>query len=122
MPTAQQTIHELEDKLKAATLQNDVVVTDELLADDWLNINANGSITRKEQSLALMPDFQFLSIENSDVEIRVYPNLAIVTGRSTRQLQGADDTVFTSHVLFTRVYAQINGRWQVVTSQATPIL
>jgi hypothetical protein len=55
-------ILQLEDKLQAATLQNDVETTDELLADNWLNINANGTITYKARSLEIMSKFKFISI------------------------------------------------------------
>jgi hypothetical protein len=117
----EQVIRQLEGKLQEATLQNDVEATRDLLADNWLNINANGTITTKIQTLEIMPKFQFISITNEDVEIRVYPGVAVVTGRSTRQLEGFDNKLITSKVFFTRVYAQPTGRWQVVTSQATPI-
>ena len=118
----EQVILQLERKLREATLQNDVETTDHLLADNWLNINANGTVTNKIQSLEIMPKFQFISITNEDVTVRIYPGVAIVTGRSMRQLEGIDSKVITSKVLFTRVYAQPAGRWQVVTSQATPIM
>lgn len=117
----EQLILQLESKLQEATLKNDVETTDQLLADNWLNINANGTITTKAQSLEIMPKFQFISITNEDVELRIYPGVAIVTGQSTRQLEGPDNKAITSQVLFTRVYAQPAGRWQVVTSQATSI-
>jgi hypothetical protein len=114
-------ILQLEDKLQAATLQNDVETTDKLLADNWLNINANGTITHKVRSLEIMTKFKFISITNEDIIVRVYPGAVVVTGRSTRQLEGPDNKLITNQVLFTRVYAQPAGRWQVVTSQATLI-
>jgi hypothetical protein len=114
-------ILQLEDKLQAATLQNDIETTDALLADNWLNINANGTITHKARSLEIMSKFKFISITNEDVIVRVYPGVAVVTGRSTRQLEGPDDKIISNQVLFTRVYAQPTGQWQVVTSQATLI-
>jgi hypothetical protein len=46
-------ILQLEARLQAATLQNDIETADELLADNWLNINANGTITFKARSLRL---------------------------------------------------------------------
>ncbi len=116
-----QTIRQLEDELQEATIQNDVERTDDLLAEDWLNINATGTITTKAESLAIMPKFEFLSITNDDVQIRVYPGIAIVTGHSIRQLKISDDQAKTSAVLFTRVWVQLDGRWQVITSQATPV-
>jgi len=117
----EQMILQIEEKLQAATLQNDVETTAELLADDWLNINANGAITDKARTLEIMTKFKFISITNEDVMVRVYPGAVVVTGRSMRQLEGPGSKVITNHVLFTRVYARPKGDWQVITSQATPI-
>lgn len=58
---------------------------------------------------------------NEEVQVRIDPGVAVVTGKSTRQLAGSDKQVITRQVRFTRVYAQPNGRWQVVTAHATPI-
>ncbi len=115
-------ILELEERLRQATLRNDPDATDALLAGDWLNTNANGSMSTKAQLLALIDSFNFVSIVNEDAQVRVYPGLAIVTGRSTRQLRNNENAVTTNQVRFTRVYAELDGRWQVVASQATPIL
>ena len=112
----------LEERLRQATLRNDPDETDALLAGDWLNTNANGSMSTKAQLLALIDSFNFVSIINEDVQVRVFPGLAIVTGRSTRQLRNNENMVTTNRVRFTRVYAELDGRWQVVASQATPIL
>ena len=111
----------LEERLRQATLRNDPNETDALLAGDWLNTNANGSMSTKAQLLALIDSFNFVSIINEDVQVRVFSGLAIVTGRSTRQLRNNENMVTTNLVRFTRVYAELDGRWQVVASQATPI-
>ena len=121
MNNIEQLITDIERRLHDATIANDVKTTDELLADDWLNINANGSVSTKAQSLAIMTQFQFLSIVNEDVRYRVYPGIVVVTGRSERQLSGADGGIISSRVRFTRVYAQLAGQWRVITSQATPM-
>ena len=49
--SVEQTIRRLEDEGRAATLKNDLAATDRLLADDWMNTNANGTVTTKAQLL-----------------------------------------------------------------------
>jgi hypothetical protein len=117
-------IQSLEGRLRAATMQNDIEAHRELLADAWMNTNANGALTTKEQLLALLQShpFAFLSIDDDDVMIRAYDGVAIVTGRSTRRRAGPDGGAITQSVRFTRVYAPVEGRWQVVAAQATPVM
>jgi len=116
-------IHELEQQLRSATMQNNIDLHDQLLAATWLNTNANGTITTKPQLLALLQShpFAFLSIDDEDVLVRGYNDVAIVTGRSTRRRASSDTSITTQVVRFTRVYAYIENRWQVVSAQATPI-
>jgi hypothetical protein len=121
MNTIEQTISQLESELREATLKNDAAATDRLLADSWINTNANGTITEKKQLLTTISSFHFISIEDKDVRIDTFDCAAIVTGRSTRQLANPDGSVLTRHVRFTRVYVNQAGNWQVVAAQATPI-
>ena len=116
-------IHELEQQLRSATMQNNIDLHDQLLAATWLNTNANGTITTKPQLLALLQShpFAFLSIDDEDVLVRGYNDVAIVTGRSTRRRASSDTSITTQVVRFTRVYAYVENRWQVVSAQATPI-
>ena len=116
-------IQDLEQQLRAATMQNNIDLHNQLLADTWLNTNANGTITTKPQLLSLLQShpFAFLSIDDEDVLIRGYNNVAIVTGRSRRRRAGSDSSIITQEVRFTRVYVYLENHWQVVSAQATPI-
>jgi hypothetical protein len=116
------TIRHLERAGRDATLRNDVAIWEELLADSWVNTNADGTTTTKPRLLALLRErpFAFVSVEDDDVEIRLHPGAAVVTGRSSRTLRGAGDSVIVRRVRFTRVYVLANGRWQVAAAQATP--
>ena len=116
-------IQDLEQQLRAATMQNNIDLHNQLLAETWLNTNANGTITTKPQLLSLLQShpFTFLSIDDEDVLIRGYNGVAIVTGRSRRQRAGSDSSSITQEVRFTRVYVYLENRWQVVSAQATPI-
>lgn len=119
----EQTIKRLENENRQATLNNDAKVFELLLADDWLNTNANGTVTTKAQLLNLLKSdaFKFASIEYDDVVVRTYKDTAVVTGRSTTKRTGQDNNVITRQVRFTRVYVKGDKGWQVVNAQSTPI-
>jgi ketosteroid isomerase-like protein len=122
----EQVILRLEDEGREATLKNDMAANDRLLADNWLNINPDGSITTKAKLLELLKDgsFKIMSIENDEVMVRVYGeggDAAIVTGRSTTKRVGKGSEVVARQVRFTRVYARNGQRWQVVSAHNTLI-
>lgn len=113
----------IETEGREATLKNDLAANDRLLADDWININTDGSVTTKAKLLRLLKagSFQILSIENDEVLVRVFGDAAVVTGRSTTKRAGDNGDTLTRQVRFTRVYALNKGRWQVVSAHNTLI-
>lgn len=116
-------IMQVENESREATLKNDAETLDRLLADNWMNTNANGTVTTKAQLMALLKSspFKIMSIENDEVLVRVYDDTAVVTGRSTSKRAGRDDQIVTGQVRFTRVWVKAKGSWRVVAAQSTPI-
>ena len=121
--TVEQTIRQLENENREATLNNDAKTIERLLADNWMNTNADGTVTTKVQLMEILKSnpFKIDSIEYDDVMVRVYKDAAVVTGRTTTKRKGQDNNTITRQVRFTRVYAKRDRRWQVVAAQSTPI-
>jgi ketosteroid isomerase-like protein len=119
----EQLILQLENEGREATLKNDLAANDRLLADNWINVNPDGSVTTKAKLLELLKagSFKIMSIENDEVMMRVFGDAAVVTGRSTTKRAGDDGQTLTRQVRFTRVYARNHGRWQVVSAHNTLI-
>jgi len=119
----QQIIQRLENEGREATLKNDIAANDRLLADNWMNINPDGSITTKAKLMELLKDgsFKIMSIDNDEVMIRVYGDAAVVNGRSTTKRAGQGSEVIARQVRFTRVYAKSKGQWRVVSAHNTLI-
>jgi len=119
----EQQILQLEKEGREAALSNDVEANDRLLADNWMNTNANGTTTTKARLMELLKSspFKIMSIEDDDVMVRVFGDSAVVTGRATSKRVGQDSEVVTGQVRFTRVYAKQKGKWKVVAAQSTPI-
>ncbi len=64
--------------------------------------------------------FKYESRTISDLNVRVYGDTAILTGRSTQKgSEGGKD--YSGDYRFTRVYAKQDGRWLTVALQATRI-
>ena|GEM_PF-2900530 len=85
----EQLVLRLESEGREATLKNDLPANDRLLADNWINVNADGSVTTKAKLMELLKagSFTILSIENDEVMVRVFGEAAVVTGRSTPSVQ-----------------------------------
>ncbi len=119
----EQMVLRLENGGREATLKNDLPANDRLLADNWINVNADGSVTTKAKLMELLKagSFTILSIENDEVMVRVFGEAAVVTGRSTTKRAGESGEILTRQVRFTRVYARNHGRWRVVSAHNTLI-
>jgi uncharacterized protein (TIGR02246 family) len=113
----------LEAEGREATIKNDLEANDRLLADDWININPDGSVTTKARLMELIKagSFKIMSVENDEVAVRVYGDAAVVTGRSTSKREGQNGETVTRQVRFTRVYAMRQERWRLASSHNTLI-
>lgn len=116
-------ILQLESEGREATLKNDIEANDRLLADSWVNVNPDGSVTTKARLMELLKqgNFRINSIENDDVTVRVFGDAVIVTGRSTTKRLNQQDEMISRQVRFTRVYAKSKGQWKVVSAHNTLI-
>lgn len=94
-----------------------------MLADDATLINPLGQFGGKQRVLEALGAGGTTTLEAytlEEVQVRLYGNTAVTTGRATVKGQtGVGD--FSGAQRFTRVYVQRNGRWQLVAHQATRI-
>jgi ketosteroid isomerase-like protein len=116
-------IKKMERDRAVAVVKADVATLEGLTSDDYVLINANGQLSNKAETMNAIKTgvIKLTSNEVSDMNVRVYGDTAIVTGKSTakgsiggRELKGP--------VMFTRVYVKKNGKWQSVAFQQTPVV
>ena len=118
----EQQILALEREWYEARQKRDVKSLEQLLADDVTLINPLGQFGDKQRALKALgagtTTLESYTLE--EVQVRLYGNTAVTTGRATVKGQtGGDD--FSGAQRFTRVYVQRNGRWQLVAHQTTRI-
>ena len=96
----------------AAEQRGDATTLDHMLADDFVGIGPRGFMLTKEQWLAR---YQSGGLRNEsftwdEVQVRVYGNAAVATGRQTQQgaFQGHD---IAGQFRVTQVFVQHGGRW-----------
>ncbi len=119
----QQYILGVEDQIRNALLSGDSSILDKVLADDFLGISANGTLSDKQQYLRRIGrhEHQFTRIDTFDRKIRIQPATAIVT--TTANVTGnLDGTPIAGVFRYTRVYArQPGGAWKVINFEATRV-
>src|SRR5246500_97714 len=88
--SVEEAIRKLDDERIQAQIHADAVALDRLYADDFIGVGPSGTVRTKPQVITdfMSGTLKFQSITIDDVQIRVYGNTAVETGRST--MKGED--------------------------------
>jgi ketosteroid isomerase-like protein len=112
----------LSKQTGAALVAGDTSALDAILSDDWLGINPFGEVASKAQQAKDLKDgtTDFLSIDPSEVKVRVYGDAAVVTGRYQVKIKfrGRENN---DSVRITESFAKQGGKWRCVSTQVTRI-
>ncbi len=103
-------------------VRKDVAAANRLYADDYVFLQADGQVSNKAQNIAVLGDPAFVceSLTTDGIEVRVYGDAAVITGRAVfRATYKGQDA--SGEFLYTDVWVKRRGRWQNAVSQATRI-
>ena len=117
---AQEQIKKIELERNQALLKHDIATLDRMTSDDYTFINQRGELRTKSEILAGFKSgsFNYDAREISDLQVRVYGDAAVVTGRALQK--GVEDSKdYSGENRFTRVYTKQNGHWVSVALQVT---
>lgn len=109
----EQELKRVENDWLNSYLRGDKQTFDRIVADDFTRTDESGKFATKGEEKALIqapPASVNVSLTNEDMQVRVYGNAAIVTGRIVSKVQGSLN--FQSR--FTDTFVKRNGGWQVV--------
>lgn len=125
MSKSEEAVRDAERSYAEAVLRQDVPTLERLLADDFIATSSRGEVRNKSQEIDDIkpsskpdPDYAMEDFKLDDVNVRIFGETAIVTGRSTLKVSYKGQSG-TSLFRYTRVYAKRKGRWQVVAQQLT---
>ncbi len=113
-------IESLESEWRNALIQNDVATVNNLLADDYLGINPDGTLETKADALALRRSgvMKISRLEPVNVKVHVYGDTAVVTSQVDMQGQDGDRDI-SGRYHYTRVYSHKSGAWKIVSFEAS---
>ncbi len=113
------TIEALEENLRQAMLNSDILALDELIADDLVFTLPTGLVIDKQTDLeAHRSGIQkFTKVDTADLQVHHYGDWAVVTVKADIAAK-----VFSGAYCFTRVWAKRQHRWQIVAGHASQVM
>ena len=120
--TTKEEIRVLENTRNEAIVRGDAATLERMTSDDYTFITLRGELRTKAEIVKGFSSgaFKYASREISDLNIRVYGDTAVVTGRSTQKgTENGKD--YSGDYRFTRVYVKRNRQWLTVALQATVV-
>ena len=114
---AEEVIKKVDNERIQAQIHADATALDRIYAADFIGVGPSGRVRTKPQVISdfTSGDLKFQSITTDDVQVRVYGNTAVETGRSTMIGQDKGQTV-PRDTRFTRVWVKQQGRWRLVAN------
>jgi ketosteroid isomerase-like protein len=113
---------QLVKELNEAVVRADIAVLERVLHEDYVHSRPGGVVEDRAQYLENRKTrrVQFESLVPEEINVRVYGDTAIMTGRSTAKGKDQYGTMDEQR-RWTRVLVRRDGRWQFVHFQGTPI-
>ncbi|PYS60844.1 MAG: hypothetical protein DMF74_17665 [Acidobacteria bacterium] len=117
----EQELRRLENQWQEALSRPDLAILDRLMADDYVLTTVSGEVVNKARVLAEVKSANATAeVRNTEVAVRVYGDVAIVTGLVLISGKFNDKDVSTRS-RYIKVYVERQGQWRVVAAQATLI-
>jgi ketosteroid isomerase-like protein len=118
-----QELKTIQQTLAAAWIARDRATIERLIASDWMVTHVAGQrLTRADvlRDLLESSETRIESMHVDDVDVRLFGDTAVVTGRT--HAQGVQAGVaFDVELRFTDVFVRRSNQWQAVASHATTI-
>lgn len=112
-------MRELETHWQEALTRRDVAMLDRLMAEDYVLTTVSGEVVNKARVLAEVKSSNATpEVRNTDVTVRVYGDVAVVTGLVLIFGRFNNQDVRTQS-RYMKVYVKRKGQWRVVAAQAT---
>lgn len=110
----------VEEQRYRAMIQADLQALEKVLADDLVYVHSSGSIESKQQFLASIRSggLKYKKITPEDPRYRIAGNLAVVTGKSSVEVE-REGKPQSFRVRFTAVYEKSIAGWRLAAWQTT---
>jgi ketosteroid isomerase-like protein len=118
----QQTLKDSMRRYTEALTKHDLAALDKIWAEGYTFTNGRGQFLNKKERMENIRTgaTQFDSISRESEEIRFFGDTAIVTGRVVLKVtySGKESS---GPYRFINIWVKLQGRWQIVANQITPV-
>jgi uncharacterized protein (TIGR02246 family) len=120
-PVAQALI-DLENQWAKASKAADGDAVAPMLAEDFVQVDSDGSLRGKSEIIARMKKSKWTTNELSDMKVMVHGDSAVVTGRWTGNGTNGDGKAINAKERWADTWVKMaNGKWQCVASASAPM-
>lgn len=111
----------VESQRQFAFSVGDIETLGELMADDLVHVHTNG---RCEDKREFINHFRGIKrrIERPDLTVRVYGDIAVVTGPMTNRTEQPNGLPKVAHLYVTQVLRRGDEGWKFVSFHASPLV
>jgi ketosteroid isomerase-like protein len=119
----EQVIRQLDHERIQAQIDADAAALERIYAADFIGVGPSGAVRTKPQVISdfTSGELKFQSITTDEVQVRIYGNTAVETGRSTMNGQDRGKAVPRDN-RFTRVWVKQQGHWRLVLNHYSPLI
>ena len=117
----EQTVAALEEQWLQGQKTNNPALIEPLLADKFIETLSDGKIIDRAVALSMTKAMKYTVAENEYVKVTVFGDAAVATGGFKGKGTSASGKPFDDHERWTDTWIKMNGKWQCVATQATPI-
>jgi ketosteroid isomerase-like protein len=127
MAKTEQEVMTLAIEFANSIVKSDVGAMERLLADDFMDVSPNGTMTSKSQFIAANKNplpanaGKLEAIDVSESKVRVYGDAAVMTARTTLRGQTANGQAYNTVNATVAVFVKNNGRWQIAAVTVVPV-
>ncbi len=109
-----------EEARLQAMVKADLAALEDILADDLSYVHSSGSVDSKREFVDAIRTgrLKYKQVDREGVAVRVYADVAVVTGRGRFQVRSGEDDLDV-RLRFTDVYVKRGGKWRMVAWQST---
>jgi len=121
--TAEQELIKLENRWNDAIVKHDWAFFDQILAEDYISTNFDGSVGIKADFLEFLKSGESVMASSivDDMKVRIYGDAAVVTGRFTTVKELYQGKDLSGQYRLTDTWVKRAGRWQCVAEHVSRI-
>jgi ketosteroid isomerase-like protein len=119
--TVEQHLKNMEDQWVKASLASNGDALGPLLADDFVNIDSDGKVLNKQETMERTKKSKWEVSELSELQVNEHGDSAVVTGVWHGKGTDSEGKTVDTRERWADTWVKKNGKWQCVASAAAPL-